>query len=110
MASPSPIAVNEDSETVHFVNYVASKMKKYDTNTKNAVQRGIMEIIFKADEGLYTVGQSYTTSGNQQLYSTYSSPSPVPSPVSSAPGSYSVMSPTSAAPSTDSDFEFHPFS
>lgn len=58
--APSPNVETEDYETFHFANYLACKMRKYDTHTKNAVQRGIMELIFKADEGFYTMGQDFS--------------------------------------------------
>ncbi|KAL1454611.1 hypothetical protein WDU94_010827 [Cyamophila willieti] len=93
---------DEDFETDHFVKYVASKMKKYDRNTKNAVQRGVMDITFRADEGFYT-----NQSQRFEQYYDYSSSSPVPSPSTPVPSpSPPVPSPSPPVHSQSVDFSF----
>lgn len=64
---------NFDSETLFFSNFICSKMQKYNRSTKNAVQRAIMDIIFKADEGCTNFAQHYNPSAlNSQFnYSGY---------------------------------------
>lgn len=44
---------DHDDEIRYFSNFIASKMKNYSETTKNAVQRDICEIIFKADQHYY---------------------------------------------------------
>ncbi|KAI5710959.1 hypothetical protein M8J75_012853 [Diaphorina citri] len=65
VASSSKNPAQEDMESFHFGNLVCSKLKNYDRRTKTSVQRQIMEIMFKADEGMHA---AYANTGTQ--YST----------------------------------------
>jgi hypothetical protein len=84
-SSPTPEPRNNnpnnfDNETLFFSNFICSKMQQYNRSTKNAVQRAIMDIIFKADEGCTNFSQHYNPSAfNSQFnYSGYTTGS-VPS-------------------------------
>ncbi|KAF9411107.1 hypothetical protein HW555_009969 [Spodoptera exigua] len=80
-SSPTPEPRNNnpnnfDSETLFFSNFICSKMQQYNRSTKNAVQRAIMDVIFKADEGCTNFSQHYYPSAfNYSGYTTGSVPS-----------------------------------
>ncbi|XP_066991937.2 uncharacterized protein [Anabrus simplex] len=50
---PSPLSANDNPELRSFSDFILAKMKTYSLRTKNAVQREIFQIIFRADEGFY---------------------------------------------------------
>ncbi|CAH1971862.1 unnamed protein product [Acanthoscelides obtectus] len=45
--------VSLDNENLHFINFIGSKMMRYPPNVRNAVERAITGVLFKADEGYY---------------------------------------------------------
>lgn len=49
---PTISQINDD-EIKYFSHFIASKMMKYSEANKNAVQRAICDIIFKADQNCY---------------------------------------------------------
>lgn len=55
----------DHEEISYFANFIASKMKNYSETTKNAVQKEICEVIFKADQHYY---ETIATDGNYIVY------------------------------------------
>lgn len=80
-SSPTPEPRNNnpnnfDSEPLFFSNFICSKMQQYNRSTKNAVQRAIMDLIFKAVEGCTNFSQHYYPSAfHYSGYTTDSVPS-----------------------------------
>lgn len=50
---PSQTVEERDDEIKSFLTFIGNKMKRYTDDTKNAVQRAICEVIFKADQNYY---------------------------------------------------------
>ncbi|CAH0674109.1 unnamed protein product [Spodoptera exigua] len=50
---PSQTIEERDDEIKSFLSFIGNKMKRYTDETKNAVQRAICEVIFKADQNFY---------------------------------------------------------
>lgn len=57
--SPQTSSAIDEEEIKTFTSFLATKMRKYSDYTKNAVQREICDIIFKADSNYYDK-KSYT--------------------------------------------------
>lgn len=61
---PNNNSNSADEEILFFSKFICSKMQKYEKSTKNAVQRAIMNIIFKADEGYTDFSPNYKPKSN----------------------------------------------
>lgn len=63
--------VSLDNENLYFINFIGSKMVKYPPNVRNAVERAITDVLFKADEGYYNFYPNQYAQQLQQWPSNY---------------------------------------
>jgi hypothetical protein len=107
-ASIQPQSVRSDGlddESNYFSKFICSKMTKYSEHTRNAVQRAITDIIFKADQGYYDYNTDYNQHHQYQYHGGYNTVQTQAQPTATAAApsqSYTLTSEPSPADSQQS--------